>query len=141
MLKTFIVISTLFFASLSTAAEQTLHQGILQVYWLPVWSDDGQRNTPELKYRYFVTKDGDNVEKVINLNVDKKNAEPEQLKRYFTHLPSEFLTWKEGHIERAGAITVDKLTGSTECDHRYFTGELKHFTPADKNDERTLSIR
>ncbi|MBY6255963.1 hypothetical protein K3G69_05525 [Phytobacter diazotrophicus] len=133
MLKTFIVISTLFFASLSTAAEQTLHQGILQVYWLPVWSDDGQRNTPELKYRYFVTKDGDNVEKVINLNVDKKDAEPEQLKRYFPHLPSEFLTWKEGHIERAGAITVDKLTGSTECDHRYFTGELKHFTPANKN--------
>lgn len=52
MLKTFVIITTVFFASLSTAAEQTLHQGILQAYWLPVWSDDGQRNTPELKYRY-----------------------------------------------------------------------------------------
>jgi hypothetical protein len=133
MLKTFVIITTVFFASLSTAAEQTLHQGILQAYWLPIWSDDGQRNTPELKYRYFVTTDGDTVEKVINLNVDKKDAESEPLTRYFSHIPSEFLTWKEGHIERAGAITVDKLTGSTECDHRYFTGELTHFKPADKN--------
>lgn len=132
MLKTFVIITTVFFASLSTAAEQTLHQGILQAYWLPVWRDDGQRNTPELQYRYFVTTDGDNVEKVINLNVDKKDAGSEQLTRYFSPIPSEFLTWKEGHIERAGVITVDKLTGTTECDHRYFTAGMKHFSPGDK---------
>ncbi|SFE83640.1 hypothetical protein SAMN05216563_108272 [Phytobacter palmae] len=132
MLKTFVIITTVFFASLSIAAEQTLHRGILQAFWLPVWSDDGQRNTPELQYRYFVTTDGDNVEKIINLDVDKKDAEPEQLKRYFPHIPSEFLTGKEGHIERAGAITVDKLAETTECDHRYFTAGMKHFSPGDK---------
>lgn len=132
MLKTFIIIATLFFASLSAGAEQTLHRGILQAYWLPVWSDDGLKNTPELKYRYFIITDDKKVGRIINLNVDKKDAEPEQLQHYFSSIPSTFLTWKEGHIERAGEITVEKLTASTECDHRYYSAEMTHFKPAGK---------
>lgn len=138
MLKPFIIITTLLLASLTARAEQTLHQGILQAYWLPVWSDDGQRNTPALKYRFFVTTDGDNVAKVINLN--KQDAEPEQLQRYFSFIPSAFFSWKEGHIERTGVITVDKLTASTECDHRYFSANMVRFSPAGKTAVNTSQL-
>lgn len=132
MLKPVFFTIMFLFSAFSTWAQSSQLNGVLQAYWLPVWDQNGLEYTSQLKYRYFVSDNGEKAERIINLYADKNTSAEAQLNHYFSSVPPAFLTWKEGHIEQAGALSVDNLMTSTECDHRYFSARMVHFNPADK---------
>ncbi|ALB61086.1 hypothetical protein BN137_2489 [Cronobacter condimenti 1330] len=108
---------------------QEIKQGILQAYWLPVWNDDGTQSTPHLKYRYIASVNGEKADKVINIESNDSELTLQNISHYFDKVPPNFVEFKEGHIERAGTISVAKMKGSTECSHHYYEAELVAFTP------------
>ncbi|ELY2856430.1 hypothetical protein SMC92_003529 [Cronobacter dublinensis] len=118
--------------SLQAAAQEIKH-GILQAYWLPVWNEDGTQSTPHLKYRYIASVNGSDVDKVIAINNHNSDLNVSNLSRYFDNVPQNFLTFKEGHVERSGAISITDMKSATECDHRYAQAKLVAFTPSKDN--------
>ncbi|EPB6698059.1 hypothetical protein ACSABO_004196 [Escherichia coli] len=130
MLK--IIATSLLLLSVSLqAAVQEIRQGILQAYWQPVWNEDGTQSVPHLKYRYIASPDGSDVDKVIAINSHDSDLNVNHLSRYFDNVPQNFITFREGHVERAGVISVTDIRRTTECDHNYYQATLIAFTPSE----------
>ncbi|GAA3601408.1 hypothetical protein GCM10023078_31140 [Gibbsiella greigii] len=110
-------------------AQQTFEHGVLQAYWLPVWNDNGTKNTPQLKYRYFVLNHKNDVEKVINIDSNNEKSFISRLEKHFHNVPKSFTDFKEGHLEQAGSLAVDHLKSVKECDHNYSGATLINFLP------------
>ena len=107
------------------------YQGVLQAYWLPVWSDDGKKNNQEINIRFFIYEKNKKQWQVIN-NENHKSAEFDvvsYIKKTFLKLPDDFLKYQEGHIEQYGFLTVRDLTAYVECDHKYHHAQFVNFTP------------
>ncbi|EIE3256420.1 hypothetical protein LDH75_003903 [Escherichia coli] len=107
-----------------------IKQGILQAYWLPVWNEDGTQSTPHLKYRYIVSGNGSDVEQVIEINNADSGLNVSSFNRYFDNVPQNFMIFREGHVERAGAVSLTNIKRNTECDHNYYQASLVAFTPS-----------
>ena len=95
--------------SVSVQAKEQIFNGILQAYWLPVWSDDGKQNIPELSYRFFVINDKNMDKRVINLSAEK------QFQGLFAKQDPLFISEKFGHAEISGALTLRDLHIVSEC--------------------------
>lgn len=119
--------SVFLFFSASVLAQQTFEHGVLQAYWLPMWNDNGTQNTPRLKYRYFVLNHNSDVEKVINIDISNEKRFLLHAKDFFRDVPKNFTDFREGHLEQAGSLTVEKLTLAKECDHYYSAAKLIKF--------------
>ncbi|WP_156322218.1 hypothetical protein [Winslowiella iniecta] len=109
------------------------YQGVLQAYWLPVWSDDGKKNNPEINIRFFIYEKNKKQWKVINIDNGKHKSAGfdvvSYIKRFFLKLPDDFLKYREGHIEQYGVLTVKDLRTYVECDHKYHDAQSVNFTP------------
>lgn len=129
MLKNITMALFLLFTFFPAFASQTFQEGVLQAYWLPVWNKNATQNTPQLTYRYFILQNGTHVESVVNLELDKNENTFSLINKYFTNIPEEFFKFKEGHIERAGSISVENIEKHKECDHDYYNAKMVNFTP------------
>ncbi|HCM61809.1 MAG TPA: hypothetical protein DIT05_04570 [Morganella sp. (in: Bacteria)] len=103
--------------SVSVQAKEQIFNGILQAYWLPVWSDDGKQNKPELSYRFFVINDKNMDKRVINLSAEK------QFQGLFEKQNPVFISEKFGHAEISGALTLRDLHVESECNSPVYNAE------------------
>ncbi|WP_312689263.1 hypothetical protein [Kosakonia sp.] len=126
MLKRIILLMLCAACALPAMAAQTLKNGVLQAYWLPVWNNEGTKSTAELKYRYFVLTPAGKVDKVINVTFADNDA---IVKRAFSQLPPSFMKYSEGHAEQAGQLTIDGLKAQPECDRHLYSAKAVKFTP------------
>lgn len=122
MIKYIPILMLLFVSGLSMAKE-TLYNGVLQAYWMPVWN--GTVNTPQLKYRYMSLNKNRELIGVYNLDIDSENL----LRRYFKNIPDHFYTFREGHIEQGGSITLEQTERIPECGHVSANARMLSFTP------------
>lgn len=126
MLKRIIMLMLCVLCVLPAIASQTLKNGVLQAYWLPVWNNEGTKSTAELKYRYFVLNTSGKIDKVINVTFADNDA---IINRAFSHLPPSFLKYSEGHAEQAGQLIIEGLKVQPECDRSLYSAKGVTFTP------------
>ncbi|OBU02572.1 hypothetical protein [Morganella psychrotolerans] len=107
--------------SASVQAKEQIFNGILQAYWLPVWSDDGKHNIPELSYRFFVINDKNMDKRVINLSSEK------QFQGLFAKQDPLFISEKFGHAEISGALTLRDLHVESECNSPVYNAQSVSF--------------
>ncbi|OBU07583.1 hypothetical protein [Morganella psychrotolerans] len=107
--------------SVSVQAKEQIFNGILQAYWLPVWSDDGKHNIPELSYRFFVINDKNMDKRVINLSSEK------QFQGLFAKQDPLFISEKFGHAEISGALTLRDLHIVSECNSPVYNARSVSF--------------
>lgn len=107
--------------SVSVQAKEQIFNGILQAYWLPVWSDDGKHNIPELSYRFFVINDKNMDKRVINLSSEK------QFQGLFAKQDPLFISEKFGHAEINGALTLRDLHIVSECNSPVYNAQSVSF--------------
>lgn len=122
-MKKYISILMLIFVSGLSMAKETLRNGVLQAYWMPVWN--GTVNTPQLKYRYMSMNKNHELNGVYNLDMDSEHS----LKRYFKNIPDHFYTFREGHVEQGGSITLEQIEKIPECGHVSANARMLNFTP------------
>ncbi len=124
------IIACLSLFSTGVLATVELRHGILQAYWQPDWNTDATVNTPKLAFRYFYFGKNTKDNKVVDITV--KGSEAEQIafiKNNFTHIPDNFIKYKEWYVNQYGAITSPKLVKYMECNADNYKAEMQSFTP------------
>lgn len=135
LVRSWIIFSCIFAAGAFAQGEKNM-TGVLQAYWLPQWTADGQAQTPHIMMRFFGTdsfagktlclyesKNKQDIKDYFNQDQAEKF-----IRREFKSTPVGFFKYKEGHVEQAGKVVYSDRTVLKECDSEKSYVKLHSFT-------------